>query len=416
MKSTISQQRIGIDLTDRTGCAVLSDRSLIVRTESDFLNVESKEVMEFLNSGLTYFVYFGAGNAFFYSILELIKKSEIDKTLVVILFLTGSILLRYSWYFEPDLLGFPYVFFLLFTSITLVGPLVYVYVRSHLQKISEERILWNEIVFRYWFHFVPSVLFFLFEVVYYFQESDKLRELIFHSSTRFQWDPIHFATFLACIQVSFYSILCLRVYRQISERYEIYELKLVWAILLLPVFANVMIGSAFFLKNEILFKLGASCISTVVLLLFVLRENHPGFFNEMTVAIRNSKYQNTILLSEDIEKANVRLNDLMENKSFYRDGDLRLIDLAAGLGLSLHQTSRYLNEVHRMSFYELLNHYRVKEACKLLIEDSRKAVLDIGFEVGFNSKSAFNSQFLKATGVSPAVYRKNKTQERKGWN
>ncbi|AOP35501.1 AraC family transcriptional regulator [Leptospira tipperaryensis] len=369
--------------------------------------------MEFLNSSLTYFVYFGAGNAFFYSILEFVKKTEVNTTLVAILCLTGSILLRYSWYFEPEILAIPYVFFLLFTSITLVGPLVYVYVKSHLQKISDGNVVLKKIVFQYWFHFVPALLFFLFEILYFFQESDKLRELIVQSSLRFQWDWIHLATFIACIQVSFYSILCLRVYRQISSKYEIYELKLVWAILLLPVFANVLIGTGFFFKDEILFKTGAGCISGIILLLFVLRENHPGFFNEMSVAIQNSKYQNTILLSEEIEQANVRLNDLMEKKSFYRDGELRLVDLAAGLGLSLHQTSRYLNEVHRMSFYELINHYRVKEACKLLIEEPHKGVLDIGFEVGFNSKSAFNSQFLKATGFSPALYRKNQLQEKK---
>ncbi|MBM9500910.1 AraC family transcriptional regulator [Leptospira sp. 201903071] len=67
-----------------------------------------------------------------------------------------------------------------------------------------------------------------------------------------------------------------------------------------------------------------------------------------------------------------------------------------------------------MSFYELVNHYRVQEACKLLREERQKGVLDIGFEVGFNSKSAFNSQFLKATGFSPALYRKNRLSNFKG--
>ncbi|MCG6195572.1 helix-turn-helix domain-containing protein [Leptospira sp. FAT2] len=364
--------------------------------------------MEYLNSSLTFFIYFGAANAFFYSILESVKKTPINPTLILIQCLTGSILLRYAWYFEPSLLAVPYLFCFLFTGITLVGPLVYVYVKSHLHKISEGRISFREIGARYWFHFIPAVVFAIFEIAYFLQEPDVLKEGVSNSFRRFQWDPIHLATFLACIQVSLYSILCLRVYLRISRKYEIYELKLVWIILLLPVSANVLIGSAFFLKNEILFKTGASCIVSVVLLMFVLRENHPAFFNEMTVAIQSSKYQNTVLLSEEILQADRKLKEMMESRAFYRDGELRLIDLAAGLGLSLHQTSRYLNEVQRMSFYELVNHYRVQEACRLLIEEPQKAVLDIGFEVGFNSKSAFNSQFLKATGLSPALYRKNR--------
>lgn len=363
--------------------------------------------MEFLNASLTYWIYFGAANAFFYSFLESIKKTRINATLVVILCITGSILLRYAWYFEPGFAEIPYSFFLLFTSITLVGPLVYVYVKSYLQRISEETTGFREIISEYWFHFVPPVFFFVFEMIYFLQEPNVLRESILQSASTFRWDRIHAATLIACIQVSSYSILCLRVYLHISRKYEIYELKLVWAVLLLPVLANILIGSAFFIKNEILFKSGASCIVLVILLMFVLKENHPGFFNEMTVAIRNSKYQNTILLSEEIERANLRLKDIMEKQAFYRDGELRLVDLAAGLGLSLHQTSRYLNEVQKMSFYELVNHYRVQEACKRLISEPNKGVLDIGYEVGFNSKSAFNSQFAKVTGFSPALYRKN---------
>lgn len=362
--------------------------------------------MEYLNAGLTYFIYFGAANAFFYSILEWIKNSRINATLIFIQCITGSILLRYAWYFESWSAQRPYLFFLLFTCVTLVGPLVYVYVKSYLKRISEEKTGFRKIFSEYWFHFVPCAIFAVFEILYYLQEPNTLRESILQSATRFQWDKIHVATLIACIQVSLYSILCLRVYLRISEKYEIYELKLVWAILLLPVFANILIGSAFFLKNEILFKTGASCIVFVILLLFVLKENHPGFFNEMTVAIQNAKYQNTVLLSEEIARADLRLKEMMEKDAFYRDGELRLVDLAAGLGLSLHQTSRYLNEVQKMSFYELVNHYRVQEACRRLISEPDKGVLDIGFEVGFNSKSAFNSQFAKVTGFSPALYRK----------
>ncbi len=366
--------------------------------------------MEFLHSSLEVFVYFGAGISFLYAFLEIVKKTPANKTLATILFFTGTILLRYGWYYHPSLLSIPYLFTFLLTSVMLVGPMVFVYIRSRLENISEGMEGPKELIRKYWIHFIPALFFGISEILYFTQDSEQIKELVRKSSQEFRYDWIHAATFLASVQVSVYSLLCLHIYHRISRKYEIYELKLVWIILLLPVVANTLIGPAYFLKNILLFQIGAACISLIVLLLFVLKERHPGFFSEMTAVIQNAKYQNTTLAPEDIEQANAKLKNILEQQKFYRDSELRLIDLAAGLGLSVHQTSRYLNEVQKMSFYELVNRYRVQEACKLLLSERNQSVLDIGFEVGFNSKSAFNSQFVKATGMSPALYRKNHLQ------
>ena len=50
----------------------------------------------------------------------------------------------------------------------------------------------------------------------------------------------------------------------------------------------------------------------------------------------------------------------------------------------------------------------MKTAKELLNTDPEKTVLEIVFEVGFNSKSAFNKAFKKHTGVTPTEIRRKK--------
>lgn len=353
---------------------------------------------------LRFFIYFGAEISLLYCFLELVRKSPRNPLLAFLLFLTTTSLFRYGLYLDRNTLEYPYAFLFLFSGITLVGPLIFVYISTRLEPEGESGF--SALAKRYWFHFLPALFLGIGEGMYFTQGREELLYTIRETSKVFRWDLIHGAAFLASVQVSVYSLACLYIYHKVSRKYEIYELKLVWVILLLPVIANTLIGPAYFLKSDLLFALGASAISCIVILLFTLRERHPDFFHQMREVIRNAKYQNTNLNSEEVEKANEKIRVLLEERGIYKDSELRLGDLAAELDLSSHQTSRYLNEVHGETFSEWINRHRIREACRLLISDPKKPVLDIGFEVGYNSKSAFNSQFVKLVGVSPAMYRK----------
>ena len=58
-----------------------------------------------------------------------------------------------------------------------------------------------------------------------------------------------------------------------------------------------------------------------------------------------------------------------------------------------------------MSF---INEYRIKKAMSRLINpiDDKETILEIMYEVGFNSKSSFNTLFKKQTGLTPSEYKK----------
>ena len=68
-----------------------------------------------------------------------------------------------------------------------------------------------------------------------------------------------------------------------------------------------------------------------------------------------------------------------------------------------------------MNFNQFLNKYRIEEAKKRLKdpEENQFVVLKIAYDVGFNSKSTFNTAFKKFTGMSPSQYRET-YQEKTG--
>jgi AraC-like DNA-binding protein len=57
----------------------------------------------------------------------------------------------------------------------------------------------------------------------------------------------------------------------------------------------------------------------------------------------------------------------------------------------------------------MLAWYRVEEAKRIIVEDraGNLTVEDIAEQVGYNSKSSFNTVFKKQSGQTPSEFRKN---------
>jgi AraC-like DNA-binding protein len=126
--------------------------------------------------------------------------------------------------------------------------------------------------------------------------------------------------------------------------------------------------------------------------------------------IRRSKqirYRNTQLRGVDTDELLERLEYLMTTERLYADMELTLISLSAQLMVTPHQLSEIFNNRLGMNFRTYLNERRIREAERLLLENPEISILDIAFEVGFSSKTSFNANFLRDTGLSPSDYRKH---------
>lgn len=77
------------------------------------------------------------------------------------------------------------------------------------------------------------------------------------------------------------------------------------------------------------------------------------------------------------------------------------------MGIAAKDLSMIINRHFNLNFYEFVNGYRIEEAKKRLLDPANKSktITDIYLEVGFNSKSVFNTFFKKLVGKTPSEYR-----------
>ena len=106
-----------------------------------------------------------------------------------------------------------------------------------------------------------------------------------------------------------------------------------------------------------------------------------------------------------IEKLKVH----MEESEPYLDSSLSMYDLAKQLHVPARELSISINHTLDKHFFDFINEYRIKKAMDLIqnSSDEKLTILEILYEVGFNSKSSFNTAFKKHSGLTPTEFKKN---------
>ena len=145
----------------------------------------------------------------------------------------------------------------------------------------------------------------------------------------------------------------------------------------------------------------------------VLKALHnPDIFNGISSELQlvsKIKLESDVhkLIPNDIEEI-VQLKDHMVKNKSYLDPSLSVTGLARQLQLPVKELSLLINHSLNQHFFDFINGYRIQEAMKILIDPMRKeyTILEILYEVGFNSKSSFNTAFKKHTLLTPTQYRK----------
>jgi AraC-like DNA-binding protein len=152
-------------------------------------------------------------------------------------------------------------------------------------------------------------------------------------------------------------------------------------------------------------------VSTLVFTSMRYFTHLPGV-KEPEAAVEASKTHKTsdekpmpekLLNPELVEK----IERYMKEQKIYLQPDITLDLLAETLAIPVKDLSLIINRHFKLNFYEFINYFRIEEAKRYLASDTHKhkTITEIYFEVGFNSKSVFNTFFKKLVGKTPSEYR-----------
>lgn len=92
----------------------------------------------------------------------------------------------------------------------------------------------------------------------------------------------------------------------------------------------------------------------------------------------------------------------------YRDGELTIASLAASLGMPEYRLRKLIHEtLGYRNFNSMLHEHRIREACELLADETRRTVpiLTIALSLGYNSINPFNRAFRQLRGTTPSAFR-----------
>lgn len=116
------------------------------------------------------------------------------------------------------------------------------------------------------------------------------------------------------------------------------------------------------------------------------------------------KYEKSALKDEDIAHIAEKLETAMAVHQLFLDPNLSLRVLAKHVAASPNYVSQALNGHMGESFFDYVNRLRIEHAKPLLVETD-ETVLNITYDIGFNSRSSFYKAFKKETGQTPTAFR-----------
>ncbi|MDW8550073.1 helix-turn-helix domain-containing protein [Epilithonimonas ginsengisoli] len=146
---------------------------------------------------------------------------------------------------------------------------------------------------------------------------------------------------------------------------------------------------------------------------FILKAlNYPELFRRIDSTLQPTKDFADILevenKTEETKKIRIeQLKNFMVEKEPFLEPSLTIQELADQLNIPVRELSVLINHHLNQHFFDFVNEYRVKKAMTILRDASKKevTVLEILYEVGFNSKSSFHTSFKKHTNQTPTAFR-----------
>ena len=341
------------------------------------------------------------------------KKGLSNKILALFLFSKALCISNFISFrlFPYTLEYFPHAFFFGSSFTVLWGPGIYFYTKSLVNinfKFKRKDFV----------HLIPFAAHFLYLLfVFHLNSAATKRELVLSQAV---FSPLSAQTILGLIHliIFFYLLASLKViidYRfKIKNSFSSIErINLSWMVFVLAGFSVKWSADVWMYFNGI-FGLSQELplvISRLALFLFVNIVIYKGLKQpEIFSGILEVHPAKKPFLSKSLEEQYLeKLSTYMEEKKPYLNPDITLMDLAEQALIPYRALSEVINNRLKQNFYDFINSYRIHESKKLLSEksDRFKTILEVLYEVGYNSKSSFNNAFKKFTGMTPTEYRRS---------
>jgi len=146
-------------------------------------------------------------------------------------------------------------------------------------------------------------------------------------------------------------------------------------------------------------------IEAIALTVFIQKALSQRVLNESEKGVPNSSQTRTTILSDDkLQLIASKLEHAMKEDKLFLQENLSLKKLSEAIDETENHISETLSQFLQTNFFQFVNGYRVEEA-KMALRNSDKLIINIALDVGFNSKSTFNSAFKKMVGQNPSAYR-----------
>ena len=249
---------------------------------------------------------------------------------------------------------------------------------SHFEKTTEVRI----------FHILGEVQY-VFYIVLIFLLLKKYKKVYLENFTNSQN-----SSYLWLFQMTVFFLIahCIFIFKSLLK-YTDYRELFDWS--------NVIIG----------------IVAMIISCWFVLKAlNNPELFKgiDSEMLLVDKALQPTANLEETrktefIDNQIQSLRNYVSKEELYLNPSLTIQELSQKVGIPVRELSLLINQQVNQHFFDFINEFRIQKAMEILKEETKNklTILEILYEVGFNSKSSFNTAFKKHTNMTPTEFRKS---------
>lgn len=165
-------------------------------------------------------------------------------------------------------------------------------------------------------------------------------------------------------------------------------------------------------------KIGLQIIQLFIVCWYLFKAlNNPSLFRNINsklklvsdIILEEKKSESENVNKKEYNEELVKLQQYMIEEKPFLNPSVTIQDVSTAIEIPVRDLSLLINHKLEQHFYDFVNTYRIENAMDILkdVTKSKVTILEILYEVGFNSKSSFNTAFKKHTGNTPTSYRKN---------